>query len=170
MMGLPGFPSSMIVSALYTNIPHEEGTDACPIALEQGRDPGTKPSPLLYLYINTTHPYAQLLHFSWQYILTNSRHRYGYMYGPYVRQHLHGGHREETSGFFPRQTTCLAKIHRWHLPHLDPWPCQTRSIHPTCQYISPHHQIHQQHFAHPRSIPWRHGHSTRQLYPHRSLL
>ena len=36
---------TMDVSALYTNIPHEEGTDACRIALEEGRDPGTKPSP-----------------------------------------------------------------------------------------------------------------------------
>ncbi|KAK3756747.1 hypothetical protein RRG08_018469 [Elysia crispata] len=36
---------TMDVSALYTNIPHKEGTDACRIALEEGRDPGTKPSP-----------------------------------------------------------------------------------------------------------------------------
>ena len=36
---------TMDVSALYTNIPHEEGTDACRIALEEGSDPGTKPSP-----------------------------------------------------------------------------------------------------------------------------
>ncbi|KAK3709040.1 hypothetical protein RRG08_054979 [Elysia crispata] len=36
---------TMDVSALYTNIPHEEGTDACRIALEEGRDQGTKPSP-----------------------------------------------------------------------------------------------------------------------------
>ena len=36
---------TMDVSALYTNIPHEEGTDACRIALEEGRDPGTKPPP-----------------------------------------------------------------------------------------------------------------------------
>ena len=32
------------------------------------------------------------------------------IYGPYVRQHLYGGHKEETYGFFPRQPTCLAKI------------------------------------------------------------
>ena len=32
------------------------------------------------------------------------------IYGPYVRQHLYGGHKEEKYGFFPRQPTCLAKI------------------------------------------------------------
>ena len=36
---------TMVVSALYTNIPHKEGTDTCRIPLEEGRDPGTKPSP-----------------------------------------------------------------------------------------------------------------------------
>ena len=35
------FLCTMDVSAMYTNIPHKEGTDACRIALEEGRDPGT---------------------------------------------------------------------------------------------------------------------------------
>ena len=35
----------MDVRALHTNIPHEEGTDPCWVALEEGRDLGKKPPP-----------------------------------------------------------------------------------------------------------------------------
>ncbi|RUS70853.1 hypothetical protein EGW08_021381, partial [Elysia chlorotica] len=36
---------TMDVSALYTNIPHEEGIDACRAALREGKEVGTTPSP-----------------------------------------------------------------------------------------------------------------------------
>ena len=35
---------TMDVSALYTNIPHKEGIEACQAALENGRGQGLKPS------------------------------------------------------------------------------------------------------------------------------
>ena len=38
---------TIVVSALYTNIPHKEDTDSRPIALEEATDLGTKPSPSL---------------------------------------------------------------------------------------------------------------------------
>ena len=36
---------TMNVSALYTNIPHKEGTNTCCVVLEEGRDLGIKPLP-----------------------------------------------------------------------------------------------------------------------------
>ena len=131
---------TMDVNALFTNIPHEEDMDACHLALEEGRDLGTKPSATFICTL--IHLILTLNFFTFcdkTYIQTHGTAMGTCMAPTYVNIFV---------GAIESRLLCsfLDKPHRKHLSHLDPWRCQTRSIQPTYLHISPYHQIHIQYY------------------------
>ena len=78
----------MEVTSLYTNIPHNDGIEACREAWDQRavREPQTECLVQLLTLVLKHNNFT----FNGEHFFTNQRNSYGNKDGTFIRQHLHG--------------------------------------------------------------------------------